>query len=93
MRLNDGMPVWHASVSVWSPDRTQQRPAPAQAETEAVRLLRGVGDPEREWWLWNPQALVGHLRVPLTVQEYAAVPPGCVVGDAGDSGPLRRRKR
>lgn len=78
---------------MWSKDRTTKRDAPAQAEAEAVKLLRGVGDPEREWWLWSPGALVGHLRVPVTAVEYEMVPPGCVVGDAGDTGPLRPRTR
>jgi hypothetical protein len=86
------MPVWHASLSVWSPDRTRRRDAPQQAEAEAIRLLRGVGDPDREWWHWNPHALVGHLRVPVTPAEYAQVPPGCAIGEAGESGPLRTRR-
>jgi hypothetical protein len=76
---------------VWSKDRTTKRDAPAQAEAEAIKLLRGVGDPSREWWIWNPTALVGHLRVPVTPQEYELVPPGCVVADAGETGPLRER--
>jgi hypothetical protein len=58
-----------------------------------VRLIRGVGDPEREWWFWNPAALVGHLRVPITPAENEHIPPGCVVADAGESGPLRCRTR
>ena len=78
---------------MWSPDRTSKRDAPGQAEAEAVRLLRAVGDAEREWWLWNPDALVGHLRVPVTPDEYERVPPGCVTTDAGETGPLRPRTR
>jgi hypothetical protein len=70
-----------------------ERDAPAQAEAEAIKLLRGVGNPDREWWLWNPAAPVGHLRVPVAAEEYALVPPGCVVGDAGETGPLRVRRR
>jgi hypothetical protein len=85
------MPVWHVSISVWSKDRTTKRDAPDQAEAEAVKLLRGVGDPDREWWIWNPDALVGHLRVPVTPAEYKQVPPGCAVADAGETGPLRAR--
>lgn len=85
------MPVWHCSVSVWSKDRATKRDAPTQAEAEAVKLLRGVGDPDREWWWWNPDVLVGHLRVPVTPAEYEQVPPGCVLADAGESGPLRAR--
>lgn len=78
---------------MWSKDRTTKRDAPAQAEAEAVKLLRGVGDPDREWWIWSPTALVGHLRVPVTPSEYDQVPPGCVTADAGDTGPLRKRTR
>lgn len=57
-----------------------------------MRLLAGVGG-DVEWWLWNPTARVGHLRVAVTEAEYAAMPPGCVVGDAGPAGPMRRRTR
>jgi hypothetical protein len=78
---------------VWSKDRTTRRDAPAQAEAEAVKLLRGVGDPGREWWLWNPVGLVGHLRVPVTPAEYERVPAGCVTGDAGETGPQRPRTK
>lgn len=77
---------------MWSPDRTTKRDAPAQAEAEAIKLLCGVGDPAREWWWWNPAALVGHLRVPVTPVEFDLVPPGCAVADAGESGPLRARR-
>lgn len=58
-----------------------------------MRLIRGVGCPDREWWWWNPDALVGHLRVPVTVAENAEIPPACVIADAGESGPLRPRTR
>lgn len=93
MRLNNGLPVWHVSVSVWSGPRGQRLNKPLQAEGEAVRLLRGVGDPEREWWIWNPAVRVGHLRVPVTVVEAARIPAGCAQHDAGESGPLRTRRR
>lgn len=78
---------------MWAKDRTTKRDAPAQAEAEAIKLLRGVGDPDREWWIWNPAVLVGHLRVPVTASESVRLPPGCAVADAGESGPLRVRKR
>jgi hypothetical protein len=57
-----------------------------------VRLLAGVGG-DVEWWVWNLPlvGLVGHLRVPLTDEEYARVPPGCAVADAGETGPQRTR--
>ena len=84
------MPVWHVSVSVWTADGTRQRNDPKVAEREAIRLLRGVGG-DVEWWIWNPKALVGHLRVALTGQEFEQVPPGCAVADAGESGPPRPR--
>jgi hypothetical protein len=58
-----------------------------------VKLLRGVGDPVWEWWFWNPDALVGHLRVPVTAAENVHIPAACVVADAGESGPLRPRTR
>jgi hypothetical protein len=100
MRLNNGMPVWHVSVTVWTPDRRTRLNKPLQAEAEAIRLLRGVGDPEREWWVWDLGLVagrmgrwVGHLRVPVTPQEYDRVPPGCASHDAGESGPLRKRRR
>jgi hypothetical protein len=78
---------------VWSKDRATKRDAPEQAEAEAIKVLRGVGDSSHEWWLWNPSALVGHLRVPVTPAEYDQVPPGCVTADAGDTGPRRARKK
>lgn len=78
---------------MWSKDHRSKRDAPAQAEVEAIKLLRGVGNQEREWWLWNPAALVGHLRVPVTPEEFEMVPPGCVIGDAGETGPLRARSK
>jgi hypothetical protein len=95
MRLNDGLPVWHASVSVLNPKSTQTLDKPMLAEREAIAALRGVGDPEREWWIWNQGAapFVGHLRVPVTAVEAELIPPGCAVDDAGESGPLRRRRR
>lgn len=92
MRLNQGRPVWHCSVSVWNPRRETQTRHPALAEREAVRLLTGVGGPDCEWWIYTP-ALIGHLRVPITVTEYEQMPPGCAVADAGDSGPQRARTR
>lgn len=68
---------------------------PQLAEREAVRVLDRVGG-DREWWTFGagPGGLpVGHLRVALTPDEYAMVPPGCVVADAGDAGPQRPRTR
>jgi len=66
---------------------------PQLAEREGIRLLRGVGG-DREWWAYavGPRAgLVGYLRVSLTADEYALVPPGVVTSDAGDAGPERPR--
>jgi hypothetical protein len=97
MRLNDGLPVWHASVSVWNARTRRPLDRPLRAEAEAIKLLRGVGDPDREWWVWglklatNPW--IGHLRVPVTPAEFEQVPPGCALHDAGEAGPLRRRRR
>jgi hypothetical protein len=85
------MPVWHVSASLWSP-REEKLRAPGVLERAAVGLLAGVGG-DREWWIWNPRQLVGHLRVALTEQEFAVCPPGVAVADAGPSGPQRRRRR
>ena len=84
------MPVWHLSVSVWS-GAGEQVSVPALAEKEAVRCLRGVGG-DREWWIWNAQARVGHLRVAVTPEENAQLPPGLAEHDAGPSGPERPRQ-
>lgn len=89
MRLNDGLPVWHLSVSVWS-RRLERVSAPELAEKEAVRCLRGVGE-DREWWIWNEEARVGHLRVGVTELENSTIPAGCAIHDAGESGPVRAR--
>ncbi|MGP3917657.1 hypothetical protein [Nonomuraea sp. 10N515B] len=63
----------------------------ALAEREAIRLLAGVGG-DREWWIYS-RGRVGHLRIPVTAEEYELIPPGCVVADAGESGPERPRTR
>lgn len=89
MRLNSGLPVWHASITVWDPRTEHRMDQPKLAEREAVRLLTGVGG-DSEWWLFSP-ALVGHLRVPVTAEENTQIPPGCVIADAGESGPQRPR--
>lgn len=60
------------------------------AEKEAVKVLRGVGG-DREWWVWNTDAKVGHLRVPVTDTEATMLPPGMAEHDAGDTGPERPR--
>ena len=88
MRLNDGMPVWHASVSAQTPRGFVH--APGLIERWAIRLLRGVGG-QREWWIYNPLAHVGHPRVGLTPEEAALLPAGVAVSDAGESGPERGR--
>jgi hypothetical protein len=101
MRLNDGMPVWHVSVSVWKPTpglrdprhgNLRQVSVPNLAEKEAIRELRGVGG-DREWWIWNDHARVGHLRLPVTAQEYSEIPCGIAVHDAGPTGIERSRSR
>jgi hypothetical protein len=90
MRLNNGLPVWHASVSAQA--RGQFVHVPDLTERWAVRLLVGVGG-DREWWWYNPLARVGHLRVALTVPEYESMPSGCAISDAGEAGPERPRTR
>lgn len=84
------MPVWHASVSLRSAGRGWLN-SPGRLERAAVAMLRGVGA-DREWWLWNPRAHVGHLRVAVTAEEYALVPAALASDDAGPSGPERRRR-
>lgn len=91
MRLNDGLPVWHASLSLWTP-RERKLSAPSRLERAAVALLCAVGG-DTEWWIYNPAVRVGHLRVSVTEDEYRVVPPGCALDDAGESGPARRRTR
>lgn len=96
MRLNDGLPVWHASVSVRSRPGSAPLNKPLQAESEAISLLRGVGCDDREWWIWNQREAspyIGHLRVPVTSAEADRMPPGCALHDAGESGPQRPRRR
>lgn len=79
--------MWHASVSIWDRQGTRKLHQPALAEKEAVRLLTGVGG-ECEWWIHTH---LGHLRIPVTADEYRQVPPGCVLADAGESGTQRPR--
>jgi hypothetical protein len=86
------MPVWHVSLSLWDPRTGARLRSPGLLERVAVAELAGVGG-DREWWLWNPRARVGHLRVPVTTGEYALIPPGMAEHDAGDTGPERRRTR
>jgi hypothetical protein len=57
-----------------------------------VKCLRGVGG-GREWWIYNPDAMIGHLRVAVTEDEAAQMPPGQAIDDAGESGPERGRTR
>lgn len=89
MRLNDGMPVWHVSLSIWTPDQQLLR-SPTQVERAGIDLLAGAGN-DREWWHWNPAARVGHLRIGLTAEEVAILPVMPAEHDAGESGPERRR--
>lgn len=83
--------MWHVSISLWTP-RGEMMAAAGRLERAAVALLRGVGG-DVEWWLWNRQARIGHLRVPVTAAEFDQVPPGCAIGDAGPSGSERKRSR
>jgi hypothetical protein len=85
------MPVWHVSVSAWS-RREERTNSPSICERAAITLLKGVGG-DREWWWFNPAALVGHFRVGVTEAELATMPPGQAVDDAGETGPERKRSR
>ena len=89
MRLNDGAPVWHASLSIWTPDGRMVS-SPGVAERAGVRLLAGVGN-DREWWVWRSDLAVGHLRVGLSAAELASLPVLPASDDAGPSGPERPR--
>jgi hypothetical protein len=86
------MPVWHASVSAQRRGRFLSDEA--RLERLAVAALRGVGG-GHEWWVYalmlNGAAVVGHLRVPVTADEYALIPPALVTADAGETGPRRPR--
>ena len=84
------MPVWHVSVSAWSRRTEQRQDVPQVCEREAVKLLRGAGS-DREWWWWNQEALIGHLRVGVDGAESAALPPMQAIDDAGETGPERTR--
>jgi hypothetical protein len=90
VRLNDGLPVWHVSASLQRPGRFLDLLRPLG--TAAVRLLANVGG-DREWMLWKPAAHVLHYRVNVTPEEYALIPPGCALMDAGETGPERPRRR
>lgn len=87
------MPVWHVSVSAWSRRTETRLDVPQVCEREAVKLLRGAGG-DREWWRWDAGLLIGHLRVGVTDEEFAAMPgfASDVLDDAGDSGPERNRR-
>lgn len=54
-------------------------------------MTRGVGG-DHEWWQYDPAgSRVGHLRVPVTDDEFAPIGPGLVNSDAGDEGIRRPR--
>jgi hypothetical protein len=80
--------VWHASVSLQT--RKGRIDDESYVERAAIDALAGVGG-DHEWWCWV--RLVGHLRVPVTAEENALIPPGCVTTDAGETGPQRPRSR
>lgn len=86
------MPVWHASVSIRA--RRGRGPVvvdPALLEETALALCGGVGGSWERWRI-SP-AGIGHLHVPVTAAEFVEIPPGLVVGDAGETGPERPRTR
>lgn len=85
------MPVWHASLSLQGRHGVKLR-VPDLLEAKAIELLADVGG-DTEWWIWRSLPAVAHLRVAVTTEENALIPPGFATSDAGPSGPLRRRKR
>lgn len=82
--------MWHVSVSAWSRRTEKRQDVPRVCERDAIRLLAGAGS-GREWWWWNPDALIGHLRIGVTEAEYAKLPDMRAVDDAGETGPERKR--
>jgi len=89
MRLNDSAPVWHASLSIRTPD-DRMVSSSGVAERAGIALLAGVGN-DREWWIWNSGSAVGHLRVGLNAAELATLPVLTATADAGPSGLERPR--
>lgn len=80
--MNLGGPVWHASVA-----SQQGIPIRSTLEAEAVRQLRGVGDPSLgEWREWSGRAF--HIRRRLSEAEQRRVGP--VVDVRGTSEAARR---
>ena len=96
MRLNDGLPVWHASVSVQDQRTGGLLRAPTEAETIAIHLLHGVGRDDGEWWIYS-EGRIGHLRVGITKNELESIWPDgdapLALADAGEHGPFRMRAR
>lgn len=82
--------MWHASVSLQTRTGRKLDDEPT-VERAAVSACEGVGG-DFEWWQWGA-SLVGHLRVPVTVDELQLVPPGIVTMDAGYEGVRRERTR
>ncbi len=95
MNLNDGLPVWHASVSIQNPSSGPIH-APHESEMVAIRLLDGVGRDDGEWWVFS-EGRVGHLRVGITKAELEVIWPDgdapLATVDAGEHGPYRMRTR
>lgn len=89
--------MWHASVSIQRKGRWVDDPA--RLERLAITALRGVGG-ITEWWICGLRliaetgAVVGHLRVPVTDEEFDLIPGRFVpVADAGETGPQRLRTK
>jgi hypothetical protein len=87
------VPVWHVSVSLQRKGRFANDEA--RLQRLSVAALDGVGG-DHEWWVLRENEAtglgwVGHLRVPVTLEEAGLIPPGLVTTDAGETGPLRPR--
>jgi hypothetical protein len=85
--------VWHASVSLQKKQKFSTDDD--RLQRIAIPALEGVGG-EREWWVLKTndvtdEGWVGHLRVNVTPEENALIPPGLVWTDAGATGPERPR--
>lgn len=89
----DDVPLWHASVSLYSLATRQRLDDGERAFTIAETLLDNVGISDTLWW-WNPDSLVGHLRSHLGAADRPERVPPSVSGPADHDEPglwYRRR--
>ena len=82
------MPVWHVSSSIMHRGNrvTAVRIRPV-ARRLALAVAEGVGSQRGYWWWWNDVSAVGHLRVPVTVDEARVVTENGGRPSPYDAGP------